>query len=66
MGTLTTSLNDVEKKFSTLSDDFEQYKISKEHSISILTNKLNASEEIVKQLFPGIQFYIIYFYFLLE
>jgi len=51
--TLTTSLNDVEKKLSTILNDYEQYKICKENTISILTSKLNASEDIVKQLLPG-------------
>uniref|UniRef100_A0A2S2PQR5 NUA/TPR/MLP1-2-like domain-containing protein n=2 Tax=Schizaphis graminum TaxID=13262 RepID=A0A2S2PQR5_SCHGA len=52
VSTLTSSLNDTEKKFSTLSNDHQQYKVASEHTIHILRNKLNASEEIVKQLLP--------------
>jgi hypothetical protein len=50
---LITSLNDAENKFSTLSNEFEQYKSAKENTIIAISNKLNASEEIVKQLLPG-------------
>lgn len=53
MCSLTTSLNDAETKFSTLSNEFEQYKSAKENTIIAISNKLNASEEIVKQLLPG-------------
>ncbi|XP_025205590.1 nucleoprotein TPR [Melanaphis sacchari] len=52
VSTLTSSLNDLEKKFSTISNDHQQYKVASEHTIYILKNKLNASEEIVKQLLP--------------
>lgn len=50
---LTLSLDDMEKHNSKLSSDFEQYKVSIEKTLSVLTNKLDASEEIVKQIFPG-------------
>lgn len=50
---LTTSLNDIENKFSKLLNDHEQYKTTKENTISVLKNKLNASEEIVQQILPG-------------
>lgn len=53
VGILTTSLNDAEKKFSILSNEFDQYKSAKENTVIALSNKLNASEEIVKQLLPG-------------
>jgi len=50
---LTTSLNDSEQKCSELLNNYEQYKSCQEKTISVLSSKLNASEEIVKQLFPG-------------
>jgi len=50
---LTASLNNIENKFSTLSNDHQQYKIDSEHTICVLSSKLNASEEIVKQILPG-------------
>lgn len=53
MCSLTTSLNDIEKNYLKLAKDYEQHKINKENIISILKNKLNASEEIVQQLLPG-------------
>ncbi|XP_027851398.2 nucleoprotein TPR-like isoform X1 [Aphis gossypii] len=52
VSTLTSSLDDLEKRFSTLSNDHQQYKVTSEHTIRVLRNKLDASEEIVKQLFP--------------
>lgn len=54
---LTSELNDIENKYSILSNDHQQYKTATEHTIFVLTNKLNASEEIVKQLIPGNFFY---------
>lgn len=56
---LTSSLNDIEKKFSTLTNDHQQYKIDSEHTICVLSSKLNASEEIVKQILPGNLFLFI-------
>ncbi|XP_022171411.1 nucleoprotein TPR-like isoform X3 [Myzus persicae] len=49
---LTSTINDIENKFSTLSNDHKQYKIDSEHTICVLRSKLNASEEIVKQILP--------------
>lgn len=51
--TLTTSLNNAEIKYLKLSDEYEKYKISKEKTMSVLKNKLQASEDIVKQLLPS-------------
>lgn len=51
--TLTSSLNDIEKKHSTLVNEYKKYKINMEKTTFLLKNKLNASEEIVKQLASG-------------
>lgn len=58
---LTESLDDLEKKYSKLLNEYEKYKIAKENTIRVITNKLNASEEIVKQIFPGNLFVLIFF-----
>lgn len=50
---LTSSLNDVENKYSKVLDEYEDYKISNENTMAVLKNKLNASEDIVKQLLPS-------------
>lgn len=55
VNTLTKSLNDIEKKCTNLKNEYDQYKIDTQNSTSVLINKLNASEEIVKQLFPGMK-----------
>ncbi|VVC26804.1 Major intrinsic protein, conserved site [Cinara cedri] len=49
---LTSSLNSAENKYSQLLDEYKNYKIDKENALFVLTNKLNASEEVVKQLLP--------------
>lgn len=49
---LTSNINDIEKKYATLLNDHQQYKIDSDNTICVLRSKLNASEEIVKQLFP--------------
>lgn len=51
--TLTSSLNDLEMEHSTLVNEYEKYKINMEKKLLLLKNKLNASEEIVKQLASG-------------
>lgn len=59
---LTTKLNDLEKNSSEILNEYKEYKIEQASIISILTNKLNASEEIVQQLLPGnIFFYVCKF-----
>lgn len=59
---MTSSLNDIEKKYSILLNDHQQYKTATEHTLFVLKNQLNASEEIVKQLFPG-NIYLFLFIF---
>eukprot|EP00102_Acyrthosiphon_pisum_P012409 XP_008181542.1 PREDICTED: nucleoprotein TPR [Acyrthosiphon pisum] len=49
---LTSNTNDIEKRYETLSNDHQQYKIDSDNTICVLRSKLNASEEIVKQLLP--------------
>lgn len=56
---LTSNINDFEKKYVTLSNDYQQYKIDSDNTMCALRSKLNASEEIVKQLFPGNLFLFI-------
>lgn len=56
---LTSNINDIEKKYATLLNDHQQYKIDSDNTICVLRSKLNASEEIVKQLFPGNLFLFI-------
>lgn len=56
---LTTKLNDLEKKFSEVLNEYNEYKIAQENIVSVLSSKLNASEDIVKQLLPGNFFYFI-------
>lgn len=59
--TLTTSLNEIEEKYLNLSNEYKQYKINQENVTSLLTSKLTASEEIVKQLIPGKKYFTIHF-----
>jgi len=56
---LTSNINDIEKKYETLSNDHQQYKIDSDNTICALRSKLNASEEIVKKLLPGNLFLFI-------
>lgn len=51
--TLTSSLNDIEKKYSTLEVEYEKYKFDKDNKIFLLKNRMDAAEEIVKQLHSG-------------
>jgi len=52
----------MEKNNFKLSSDYEQYKVSMEKTLSVLANKLKASEEIVKGICPGKSFLTIYTY----
>lgn len=53
----------MKKQNLQLSNDYVQYKDSMEKTLSVITSKLNASEEIVQQFFPGkssVNFYCIF------
>ncbi|XP_050441789.1 nucleoprotein TPR-like [Adelges cooleyi] len=52
VNTLTSSLDDVETKLNKVMNEYEQYKNDTKNTTNILINKLNASEDIVKQLLP--------------
>ncbi|XP_050525478.1 nucleoprotein TPR-like [Daktulosphaira vitifoliae] len=52
VNTLTASLDEFELKYSKLLDEYEQYKFDTKSTTNALINKLDAAEDIVKQLLP--------------
>lgn len=55
VNTLTASFDDLELKYSKLLKEYEQYKFDTKNTTNALINKLDAAEDIVKQLLPGIE-----------